>query len=69
MHVPKHLLANSVINAGTDQVCSEFAIHPDLDIIKELYDDGDAIIFANTGVLTEPVTKDDWGRKTKTRKS
>lgn len=37
------------------QPCSTFGIHPNLSILKELYDDGDAAFIANTGLLAEPV--------------
>ena len=48
----------------TGQVCSTFGIHPSLPILKSLYDAGDALFSANTGVLFEPVTKEDWNVKT-----
>uniref|UniRef100_A0A7S4JHS0 DUF1501 domain-containing protein n=1 Tax=Paramoeba aestuarina TaxID=180227 RepID=A0A7S4JHS0_9EUKA len=46
--------------SATGQVCSTFGLHPRLEILKELYDDGDAAFFANTGVLFEYSTKDDY---------
>lgn len=33
------------------QPCSKFAIHQDVPIIKELYDEGSLVFFANTGVI------------------
>ena len=45
---------------ATDQVCDEFGIHPELPIVKKLYDNGDLLFFANTGVLSQPVNKDNY---------
>ena len=46
---------------GSNQTCSEFGVNNNLPILAELYNDNDAIIFANTGVLAKPTTKhDDW---------
>jgi hypothetical protein len=56
------------INARTSQqVCEVFGIHPQLPLIKELYDDEEAIFLAGIGVLSEPVTKHDYEIKTKTQ--
>ena len=46
--------------SATDQICSEFGLHPELPGIKALYDDEDLLFFANTGVLSEPVNKDNY---------
>ena len=46
--------------SATGQVCSEFGIHPQLPAIKQFYDDEDLLFFANTGVLSRPVTKDNF---------
>ena len=46
--------------SATGQVCSEFGIHPQLPSIKKFYDDEDLLFFANTGVLSRPVTKDNF---------
>lgn len=40
-----------------NQVCEEFGIHENLDILETLYNDDDAIFFANAGVLNRPTTK------------
>ena len=48
------------INATTPQVCTTFGLHPELPYLKTLYDAGDAIFLANTGVLSRPVTKQDY---------
>ena len=54
------------INAS-GQVCSEFGVHPDLPAIKDLYDDGDLLFFANTGVMSQPVDKNNYFELTNTQ--
>jgi len=54
-----------IINA-TGQPCSEFVVHPNLEIVEKLYKDGDLSFFANMGVLNRPVTKDNYIFKTVT---
>ena len=49
------------------QICQQFGIHSDIPIIKDLYEEGDLMFFANMGTLTEPVDKSDWLQKTKTQ--
>jgi uncharacterized protein (DUF1501 family) len=39
------------IDPQSEQPCESFAIHNELAYIKELYDDGDVIFLANTGVV------------------
>ena len=53
--------------SATDQVCSEFGLHPEFSGIKALYDDQDLLFFANTGVLSQPVNKDDYYALTNTQ--
>merc|ERR1719266_2104152 len=61
-------ITENVIDAsGSAQVCDNFLLHPNLPCLKTLYDQKDALFFANTGVMTEPVTKEDWQYKTKTQ--
>ena len=46
------------------QPCSVFAIHGEMSLLKELYDAGDLIFFANTGVLAEAnSTKNNYRQK------
>lgn len=46
------------IDASTSsQVCSTFGVHPNLDILKSLYDDQDLLWISNMGVLQQYVTK------------
>ena len=49
----------SIISAS-DQVCTSFGLHPELSAIHDLYNEGDLLFFANTGVLSQPVTKDNY---------
>ena len=42
------------------QVCSQFGIHPDLPAVRDLYNDEDLLFFANTGVMSQPVTKENY---------
>mmetsp|Transcript_20151 Transcript_20151/g.41987 ORF Transcript_20151/g.41987 Transcript_20151/m.41987 type:complete len:2123 (-) Transcript_20151:67-6435(-) len=51
------------IDSGSSQVCSKFGMHPKMNWLKQLYEDGDAAWVANVGVLTEPVTQDDFHKK------
>ena len=53
--------------SATDQVCSEFGLHAELPAIKTLYDDQDLLFFANTGVLSQPVNKDNYYALTNTQ--
>ena len=54
------------IDAGNpDQPCKTFGIHGELEVVKDLYDDGDALFFANIGALVEPLTKDEWDEGSK----
>ena len=56
--MPKHNLLE--IDASTSiQECQKFGVHSKLPLLKNLYDQGDALFFAGIGVLSKPVTKDD----------
>jgi len=50
-----------------NQVCESFGIHSSLKTVRQLYLDGDLSFFANTGVLTAPVTKLNYYKVTKTQ--
>ena len=57
-----------LIDAETsNQVCDVFGIHPSLPVVQELYGQGDALFVAGVGVLSEPVTKENYVSKTKTQ--
>ncbi len=45
-----------------NHVCSKFGIHNELQILQKLYNDNDAVFFANTGVLNKPTTKRTWNQ-------
>lgn len=47
--------------------CSQFSVHEGLSVLRDLYNDGDALFVANMGVLTEPVTKSNYKFKTLTQ--
>lgn len=50
------------------QPCERFAIHPELEYMKTLYDDGDLTFFANTGVINEGgMNPGNYYTKTRTR--
>ena len=50
--IPKDELHQIKVPAG-NQPCNVMGIHPDLKILKDLYDDGDAVMFANMGAMVE----------------
>ena len=52
---------------GSKQICNTFGVHPNLPLIKELYDENEAIFLAGIGVLSEPVTNNNYEMKTKTQ--
>ena len=53
--------------SATGQVCSEFGIHNKLPAIRDLYNDEDLLFFANTGVLSQPVNKENYYELTNTQ--
>ena len=61
----KSSLLPIVMPSGHSQPCTKFGIHPNLEIYKSLYDQGDAAFFANIGSLVEPVTKSEFQAKSK----
>lgn len=54
-----------IVNA-TGQPCDQFAVHPQLEIVEQLYKEGNLAFFANAGVLNAPVTKRNYNMVTKT---
>lgn len=58
---------NSIAVATGTQPCSTFGVHKKLQVLKSLYDDGDATFIANVGPLVEPLSKDEYEAKTKLR--
>jgi len=62
----KEDMAASLIDAsGSSQPCDTFGIHPQLTLVKELYDGGNATFLANVGTLVEPLTKDEYLSRSK----
>eukprot|EP00934_Nitzschia_sp_Nitz4_P007090 Nitzschia sp. Nitz4//scaffold25_size161228//48616//54500//NITZ4_002422-RA/size161228-snap-gene-0.22-mRNA-1//-1//CDS//3329544562//7080//frame0 len=55
---------NLVIDAQ-DQPCSQFAVHPNIPIVQELYNNGDLAFFANIGVLDKPVDNTNYADETR----
>lgn len=48
-----------------DQNCAQFGIYKEFPLLSTLYNQGEALFFANTGVLSKPMTKyDDWKKET-----
>ena len=58
VRLERETLAPFVINTtqGT-QPCEDFAIHPSLSYVRELYNEGDAAFVANIGSLIEPIDR------------
>ncbi|KNC53335.1 twin-arginine translocation domain-containing protein [Thecamonas trahens ATCC 50062] len=50
-------------NGGDPQPCSTFGMHPAFANVKQAYDDGDALWFANIGALVEPTTLEQYRKK------
>jgi len=56
------------ITPNSEQPCESFAIHEDLPFVKELYDDGDLLFFANVGVVNNnKMNRENWEDKTRAR--
>lgn len=58
----------SVTISASNQPCSSFAVHDELKLVKELYDGGDLLWVANTGVVNENgMTASTFNAKTRTQ--
>jgi uncharacterized protein (DUF1501 family) len=57
----------NVLTDVTNQVCETFGVHPRLGSVKDLFNDGDMLFFANTGVLTVLTDKENYWRDTETQ--
>jgi len=56
------------IDAGVEpQPCQKFGIHPDLGVLQDLYQNGEALFIANAGVLTKAVNKTNYRTETVTQ--
>lgn len=50
---------------ANSQNCQEFGVYNKLNVVGDLYNNGTALFFANTGVLSKPMTKhDEWVKET-----
>ena len=49
------------------QICGTFGVHPNFPLLKDLYDEKEASFLAGIGVLTEPVNKKNYRKKTETQ--
>jgi len=56
--IPKNNLTSI---STSDQDCAEFGVNENLPVLSDLYNQNQAVFFANTGSLAKPMTKhDDW---------
>jgi hypothetical protein len=53
-------------NDDPDQPCEKFGVHNAIPAMKDIYDNGHGIFFANIGHLHKPVTKNNWFTETQT---
>jgi len=65
MGLPKTSLLQ-IDASSSSQPCDKFGIHPSMPFLKKLYDEKDASFIAGIGVLSTPVTKNDYNEKTRT---
>jgi len=57
----------NVLNDVTNQVCTKFAVHPQLGSVQQMFNNNDLLFFANTGVLTKETDKENYWRDTETQ--
>ena len=58
-------LANLTTISTTDQDCNTFGVNKQFAVLADLYNANEAVFFANTGLLSKPMTKhDNWGDET-----
>lgn len=50
-----------------NQICDKFGVHPKLEAVQAMYNDGDLLFFTNTGVLTKETDKQNYSRDTVTQ--
>jgi len=53
--------------SASNQICERFGVHPKLEAVQGMYDDGDLLFFTNTGVLTKETDKQNYWRDTATQ--
>ena len=58
----------TIDSTSSEQPCSSFAVHDELDFVKELYDSKDLVWIANAGVVNQNgMNKNNFNSKTKTQ--
>lgn len=57
----------NVLNAVDNQTCDTFGVHPELGSVQQMFNEGDLLFFANTGVLTKETDKENYWRDTETQ--
>jgi hypothetical protein len=58
----------TIDSTSSKQPCSSFAVHDELDFVKELYDSKDLVWIANAGVVNQNgMNKNNFNSKTKTQ--
>lgn len=50
--------------SGSEQVCTEFGVHPQFPILKDLYDAGELLWVSNLGILQKSTSKETWWEDT-----
>jgi uncharacterized protein (DUF1501 family) len=50
-----------------NQICETFGVHPKLEAVQAMYNDGDLLFYTNTGVLTKETDKQNYYRDTVTQ--
>ena len=54
------LLDVAVTEASAPQPCATFGVHPALEYVRQLYNEGDAAFVANVGTMIEPLTREEY---------
>jgi len=59
------VVEESFFQTDADVEAGLFGVYDALDVVGDLYNNGEALFFANTGVLSKPMTKhDEWVKET-----
>lgn len=54
------LLQVDVTEDSDPQPCSKFGLHPSLSFLRNAYQDGDAVVLNNIGIMAEPMTQSEF---------
>lgn len=57
--LPLNVLRQVDVSPADGQPCTKFGLHPKLKVLQELYQQGDAILLSNVGVLVEPIADEE----------